>query len=54
MNGRVSKVDMTTRVMKIKHGIDCKNWHNEWDGHERWAAQQALNSVLDVLDEYWE
>tara|TARA_B100000287_G_scaffold129579_1_gene121604 strand:- start:3847 stop:4023 length:177 start_codon:yes stop_codon:yes gene_type:complete len=54
MNGRVRKVDLVPRIHKIKTGIHDKRWYPEWDDKERWAAQQALNNVLDVLDEYWE
>ncbi len=25
---------------------------DDWDDKERWAAQQALNNALDVLEEY--
>jgi hypothetical protein len=53
MNGRLKKVDMTAHLMKIKTGIDRKEWYPNWDDKERWAAQQALNNVLDILDEYW-
>jgi hypothetical protein len=52
MNGRLKKIDMKARLMQIKKGIDDKVWYPNWDGKERWAAQQALNNALDVLDEY--
>ena len=52
MNGRLSKVDMTARLLKMKRDIDNKSSWREWDTKERWAAQQALNSALDILDEY--
>ena len=52
MNGRLSKVDMTARLLKLKNQIDERSWFREWDSKERWAAQQALNSALDILDEY--
>ena len=52
MNGRLKKVDMESRLLKIKKGIDDNAWYPQWDSKERWAAQQALNSALDVLDEY--
>ena len=52
MNGRLKKVYMTARLMRIKKGIDNKQWYPNWDSKERWAAQQALNNALDVLDEY--
>ena len=52
MNGGLKKTDMESRLNRIKKGIDDKVWYPEWDNKERWAAQQALNNALDVLDEY--
>ena len=52
MNGRLKKVDMKSRLLKIKKGIDEKLWYPEWDSKQRWAAQQALNNALDILDEF--
>ena len=52
MNGRLKKVDMESRLLKIKKGIDDKLWYPEWDDKERWAAQRALNNALEVLHEY--
>tara|TARA_B100001778_G_scaffold23598_1_gene17543 strand:- start:181 stop:381 length:201 start_codon:yes stop_codon:yes gene_type:complete len=52
MNGRLKKVDMESRLLKLKNSIDSKAWYPNWTSKERWAAQQALNNALDVLDEY--
>ena len=52
MNGRLKKVDMKSRLLNIKKGIDDKTWYPQWNDKERWAAQLALNNALDVLDEY--
>ena len=52
MNGRLKKVDMKSRLLNIKKGIDNETWYPNWDSKERLAAQQALNNALDVLDEY--
>ena len=52
MNGRLKKIDMESRLLKIKKGIDDKHWYPNWTPKERWAAQQALNNALEVLDEY--
>mgnify|MGYP001162312775 FL=1 len=52
MNGRLKKVDMKSRLLHIKKGIDDKTWYPNWDSKERWAAQQALNNALDILDEF--
>jgi len=52
MNGRLKKVDMESRLLTIKQGIDNKVWYPEWDDKERWAAQRVLNNALDILDEF--
>ena len=52
MHGRLKKIDMTARLLKLKQDIDSRIWYPKWDSKERWAAQQALNNALDVLDEY--
>ena len=52
MNGRLKKIDMESRILKIKKGIDDGVWYPEWSNKERWAAQQAQNNALDVLLEY--
>ena len=52
MNGRLSKVDMTAKLLKLKSDIDTSMYQPEWSSKERWSAQQALNSALDILDEY--
>jgi len=54
VNGRVNKVAMLSRIMKIKQGIHEHTWYSYWTEDQRDAAQMALNNVLDVLDEYWE
>ena len=52
MNGRLKKVDMESRLLRIKKGIHEKAWYPEWSDKERWAAQQALNNALDILQEF--
>ena len=52
MNGRLKKIDMEARLLKILKGVADKEWYPEWTSKERWAAQQALNNALDILDEY--
>ena len=53
MNARLRKVDMESRILRIKKGIDEHLWYPEWDDKERWAAQRALNNTLEVLEEFW-
>ena len=52
MNGRLKKIDMESRLLKLKNSIDSKSWYPNWTPKERWAAQQALNNALDILDEF--
>jgi hypothetical protein len=52
MNGRLKKTDMEARLLHIKKGIDNHTWYPMWTPKERWAAQQALNNALDILDEF--
>ncbi len=52
MNGRLNKVAMKSKVMKISTGLHDKNWYPEWDDRQRGAAQRILINVLEVLDEY--
>ena len=54
VNGRLNKVQMLAKVMRMKDGLHRHQWYPEWSDNERAAAQMILNNVLDVLDEYWE
>ena len=52
MNGRIDKVAMTSRVMKMLTGVTSKSWYPEWTKNEREAARKILLNVLEILDEY--
>ena len=52
MNGRLKKVDMESRLLYIKKGLDERSWYPEWDSRQRGAAQRILNNALEVLEEY--
>ena len=52
MNGRLKKIDMEARLLKLKEQIERREWYPHWDDRERWAAQQALNNALEVLNEF--
>ena len=54
MNGRLNKVVMESKIMKMKNGLYNKSWYPEWDERQRGAANRILTNVLEVLDEYWE
>ncbi len=45
MNGRLSKVDMTARLLKLKRDIDSKAWYPDWNSKERWAAQHVTEDT---------
>ena len=50
MNGRLDKVQMTAKIMRMKDGLHKHQWYPHWDENERAAAQMILNNVLDILD----
>ena len=54
MNGRLNKVVMTGKIMRMKTCLYEKTWYPEWDDRQRGAANRILTNVLEVLDEYWE
>ena len=54
MNGRLNKVAMTAKIMRMKIGLYEKSCYPEWDNRQRVAANRILTNVLEVLDEYWE
>ena len=53
MNGRVNKVAMLGKVMRMKDGLHRHQWYPHWNDDERAAAQMILNNVLDVLDMFY-
>ena len=54
MNGRLDKVQMTAKIMRMKDGLHKHQWYPHWDDKRKSnAAQMILNNVLDILDEYW-
>ena len=52
MNGRLDKISMESRVVKMKTGLYNKSWYPEWDARQRGAADRILTNVLEILDEY--
>ena len=52
MNGRLKKIDMESRLLKIFEGVSNKTWYPDWDDKERHAAKMVLHNALDVLDEF--
>ena len=54
MNGRLNKVAVTAKIMRMKSRLYDKTWYPEWDERQRGAANRILTNVLEFLDEYWE
>tara|TARA_B100000945_G_C20240046_1_gene529494 strand:+ start:338 stop:502 length:165 start_codon:yes stop_codon:yes gene_type:complete len=52
MNGRLSKVDMTAKLMKLKNELHDKCEKGEMGEWECIGAEKYLNRSLDVLDEF--
>jgi len=52
MNGRLKKIDMESRLLKIFEGVSNKTWYPQWNNEQRDAAKMVLHNALDVLREY--
>ena len=53
MNGRLDKVAMTNRLMQLKRELHYKCEIGEKGEWECNGANEYLNRVFEVLDEYW-
>ena len=54
MNGRLDKVAMTSKLMQLKRELHYKCEIGEKGEWECNGANEYLNRVFDVLDEYWQ
>ena len=54
MNGRLDKVAMTNKLMQLKREIHYKCEIGEKNEGYRRGANDYLNRVFDILDEYWQ
>jgi hypothetical protein len=54
MNGRLSKVDMTHKLLKLKNELRDKCDRGEMGEWECVGANKYLDKSLDALDEYWQ
>ena len=54
MNGRLDKVAMTNKLMQLKRELHYKCEIGEKGEWECKGANEYLNRVFDVLDEYWQ
>ena len=53
MNGRLSKLEMTSKLMQLKRELHYKCEIGEKGRWECTGANEYLNKTLDVLDEYY-
>ena len=54
MNGRLSKVEMTAKLMRLKVELKDKCDRNEMGEWECIGADKYLNRALDILEEYYQ
>jgi len=54
MNGRLDKVAMINRLMQLKRELHYKCEIGEKGEWECNGANEYLNRVFDILDEYWQ
>ena len=54
MNGRLDKVAMINKLMQLKRELHYKCEIGEKGEWECNGANEYLNRVFDVLDEYWQ
>ena len=54
MNGRLDKVAMTDRLMKLKRELHYKCEIGEKGEWECNGANEYLNKTFAILDEYWQ
>jgi hypothetical protein len=53
MRGRVSKIDILSRVYKLKTAL-YNGQHHDKSGDWHDGAHESLNKILDILNEYRE
>jgi len=53
MNGRLDKVTMTHKLMRLKNELEDKCQRNEMGEWECIGADRYLNKTLEILDEYY-
>ncbi len=54
MNGRLDKVKMTAKLMRLKNEVADKCDRGEMGEWECVGANKYLNRSLEILDEYWQ
>lgn len=50
--GILSKVDILSRILRLKQRLHDRVDYPDWNKQQREAADQMLNHMLDILNEY--
>jgi hypothetical protein len=48
----LSKEEIKIRILKLRRDVDTGLIGNNWSEYQRNAAQEVLNSALNIIDEY--
>ena len=54
MNGRLNKVQMYSRLIKLKNELKEKCDRNEMGEWECVGANKYLDRSIDIVDEFWQ
>ena len=54
MNGRLDKVAMTDKLLKLKRELDYKCGIGEMGEWECVGAKKYINKTFEALDEFWQ
>jgi hypothetical protein len=49
--GNLTKVDMMSRVLKLKYQLYSQDYYH-YSGNQKDSAHEMLNKVLDIINEY--
>ena len=51
--GEMKKIDIYSRVLKLKLGLAQGTYKPDWDNYAKLKANAVLNDVLDIINEYY-
>jgi len=50
--GEMKKIDIYSRVLKLKMGLSQGTYKPDWDSYAKLKANAVLNDILDIINEY--
>lgn len=50
--GILSKVDILSRIFRLKNNLYNRTEYQHWNNQERKSADEMLTRVLDIINEY--